>query len=466
MENIENMDFDTMLDRQFDELNEMLEERRMRELKLRLEDMNEFDVAEFMSELDETKMPMVFRLLSKGTAADVFANFEAPEQEIIINSITDSELSSIIEELFVDDAVDMMEELPANVVKRVMRTATPDTRNLINQYLNYPDNSAGSIMTAEFVDLKKYMNVRESIARIRRIGEDKETIYTCFVTAADRTLEGVVSVKDLLLTDDDTAVEEIMDTNVIFVMTTDDQEEVAEKISDYDLMAIPVVDKEGRLVGIVTVDDVIDVIEEEATEDFQIMAAMTPSDKPYSRTGAFEMWRLRVPWLMFLMLSATFTSMILNSFEDALAVQTVLIGFIPMLMGTGGNSGAQSSTAVIRSLSIGDMEPKNVLEVIWKELRVSILCGATLSAVNFVKMLLVDRMLLSNPDVTVIVAATVSLSILFIVMFAKVVGSTLPMLAEKIGVDPAVMANPLISTITDAVSLLIYLEMAKLFLHI
>ena len=466
MENIENMDFDTMLDKQFDELNELLENRHMRELKLRLEDMNEFDVAEFMSELDETKIPMVFRLLSKGTAADVFANFEAPEQEIIINSITDSELSAIIEELFVDDAVDMMEELPANVVKRVMRTATPDTRNLINQYLNYPENSAGSIMTAEFIDLKKYMNVREAIARIRRIGEDKETIYICFVTSADRKLEGVVSVKDLLLTNDDTVVEEIMDTNIIFAMTTDDQEEVAEKISDYDLMAIPVVDKEGRLVGIVTVDDVIDVIEEEATEDFQIMAAMTPSDKPYSRTGPFEMWRLRVPWLMFLMLSATFTSMILNSFEDALAVQTVLIGFIPMLMGTGGNSGAQSSTAVIRSLSIGDMEPKNVLEVIWKELRVSLLCGVTLSAVNFGKMLLVDRMLLNNPDVTVIVAATVSISILFIVMFAKVVGSTLPMLAEKIGVDPAVMANPLISTITDAVSLLIYLEMAKIFLHI
>lgn len=466
MENIENMDFDTMLDKQFDELNELLENRHMRELKLRLEDMNEFDVAEFMSELDETKIPMVFRLLSKGTAADVFANFEAPEQEIIINSITDSELSAIIEELFVDDAVDMMEELPANVVKRVMRTATPDTRNLINQYLNYPENSAGSIMTAEFIDLKKYMNVREAIARIRRIGEDKETIYICFVTSADRKLEGVVSVKDLLLTNDDTVVEDIMDTNIVFAMTTDDQEEVAEKISDYDLMAIPVVDKEGRLVGIVTVDDVIDVIEEEATEDFQIMAAMTPSDKPYSRTGPFEMWRLRVPWLMFLMLSATFTSMILNSFEDALAVQTVLIGFIPMLMGTGGNSGAQSSTAVIRSLSIGDMEPKNVLEVIWKELRVSLLCGATLSAVNFGKMLLVDRMLLNNPDVTVIVAATVSISILFIVMFAKVVGSTLPMLAEKIGVDPAVMANPLISTITDAVSLLIYLEMAKIFLNI
>lgn len=407
-------------------------------------------------------MPMVFRLLSKQMAADVFANFDSPEQEQIINSITDSELSAIIEELYVDDAVDMMEELPANVVKRVMRTATPETRRLINQYLNYPENSAGSIMTAEFVDLKKYMNVRESIARIRRIGEDKETIYTCFVTSADRKLEGVLSVKDLLLSDDETVIEDIMDTNIVFCMTHDDQEEAAEKISDYDLMALPVVDKEGRLVGIVTVDDVIDVMEAEATEDFELMAAMTPSDKPYSRTSAWDMWKRRVPWLMFLMLSATFTSMIINSFEDALAVQAVLIGFIPMLMGTGGNSGAQASTAVIRSISLGDTEPEDVGRVIWKEFRVAILCGVTLAAVNFAKMLLVDRILLNNDGVTLTVAAVVSLSIVLIVMFAKVVGSVLPIAAEKLGVDPAVMANPLISTITDAVSLLIYFEIAKL----
>ena len=411
-------------------------------------------------------MPMVFRLLSKETAADVFANFDAPEQEQIINSITDSELSAIIEELYVDDAVDMMEELPANVVKRVMRTATPETRRLINQYLNYPENSAGSIMTAEFVDLKKYMNVREAIARIRRIGEDKETIYICFVTSADRKLEGVVSVKDLLLNDDETVIENIMDTNVIFCMTHDDQEEVSEKISDYDLMAIPVVDKEGRLVGIVTVDDIIDVLEQETTEDFEIMAAMTPSDKPYSRTGPIDMWKNRVPWLLFLMLSATFTTMILNSFEDALAVQAVLIGFIPIIMGTGGNSGAQSSTAIIRSLSLGDTEPEDALKVIWKELRVALLCGVTLAAVNFMKMLLVDNLLLGNHNVDYTIALIVSLAIVFTVMFAKVVGSFLPMLAEKIGLDPAVVATPLITTISDAVSLLIYLEIAKVFLHI
>ena len=465
MENMDNMDFEAMRDKQADELMQLLDERKMKELQIRLEDMNEFDVAEFLSEIEDNRMPMVFRLLSKQMAADVFANFDAPEQEQIINSITDSELSSIVEELYVDDAVDMMEELPANVVKRVMRAATPETRKLINQYLKYPENSAGSVMTAEFVDLKKYMNVRESIARIRRIGEDKETIYTCFVTSADRKLEGVLSVKDLLLSDDETVIEDIMDTNIVFCMTHDDQEEVAEKISDYDLMALPVVDKEGRLVGIVTVDDIIDVMEAEAIEDIEMMAAMTPSDKPYSRTSALDMWKRRFPWLMFLMLSATFTSMIINSFEDALAVQAVLIGFIPMLMGTGGNSGAQASTAVIRSISVGDTEPEDVGKVMWKEFRVAVLCGISLAAVNFIKMLLVDRLLLNNSGVTITVAAVVSLSIVLIVMFAKVVGSVLPLGAEKIGVDPAVMSNPLISTITDAVSLLIYFEIAKLMIN-
>ena len=460
------MDFEAIHERQNEELTELLDRRDMKRLQQRLEDMQEFDVAEFLSEIGDNRMPMVFRLLSKETAAEVFANFDAPEQEQVINSITDSELSGILEELYVDDAVDMMEELPANVVKRVMRTATPETRKLINQYLHYPENSAGSIMTAEFIDLKKYMSVRESIARIRRIGEDKETIYICFVTSADRKLEGIVTVKDLLLAEDDTVIENLMDTNVIFATTTEDQESVAEKISDYDLMAIPVVDLEGRLVGIVTVDDVIDVMEEETTEDFEIMAGMTPSDKPYSRTGTLEMWKNRIPWLMFLMLSATFTSMILTKFEDMLAVQAGLVAFIPMLMGTGGNSGAQASTAVIRSLSLGDTEPKDAFRVMWKEWRVAAICGITLAAVNFVKVLLLDGMLLHNDSVTIAVAATVSVSIVFIVMFAKVVGSMLPIIAEKVGVDPAVMANPLISTVTDAVSLLIYINVARLILHI
>ena len=465
-ENMSVMDFDAIQEKRTDELMQLLDNRDMKQLQRRMEEMNEFDVAEFLSELDDNRMPMVFRLLTKETAAEVFANFEAPDQEKIINSITDSELAGIIEELYVDDAVDMMEELPANVVKRAMHTATPATRNLINQYLRYPENSAGSIMTSEFIDLKKYMSVKESLARIRRIGEDKETIYVCFVISADRKLEGIVTVKDLLLAEDDVIIEDLMDRNVIFASTTEDQESVSEKFSDYDLMALPVVDKEGRLVGIVTVDDIIDVMEQETTEDFEIMAGMTPSDKPYSRTGIFEMWRNRIPWLMFLMLSATFTSMILTDFENTLSVQAGLVAFIPMLMGTGGNSGAQASTAVIRSLSLGDTEPKDALRVMWKEWRVALICGLTLAAVNFVKMLLVDGMLLNNDNVTVAVAATVSLSVVFIVMFAKVVGSMLPILAEKIGVDPAVMANPLISTVTDAVSLLIYIYVAKLILRI
>ena len=466
IERTEAMDFDLLVEKRTDELTELLDRRDMKQLKRRMEEMNEFDVAEFLTEIGDNRMPMVFRLLSKEAAAEVFANFELPEQERIINSITDSELAAIIEELYVDDAVDMMEELPANVVRRIMRTATAETRELINQYLRYPENSAGSIMTSEFVDLKKYMSVKESFARIRRIGEDRETIYVCFVIAADRTLEGIVTVKDLLLADDDVIIEDLMDRNVIFASTTDDQESVSEKFSDYDLVAMPVVDKEGRLVGIVTVDDVIDVMEQETTEDIELMAGILPSDTPYSRASTLEIWKNRIPWLMFLMLSATFTSMILTSFEDMLAVQAGLVAFIPMLMGTGGNSGAQASTAVIRSLSLGETEPGDVLRVMWKEWRVSLLCGLSLALVNFGKMLLVDGLLLNNDTVTVAVAATVSLSIVFIVMFAKAIGSVLPIVAEKLGVDPAVMANPLISTLTDAVSLLIYIYVAKLILHI
>ena len=462
----EGLDYESLVEKQTDQLEELLDRHDMKELQRRMEELNEFDVAEFLSRIDDNRMPMVFRLLSKETAADVFANFEAPEQERIINSITDSELAGIMEELYVDDAVDIVGELPANVVKRVMRAATPQTRNLINQYLRYPENSAGSIMTAEFVDLKKYMSVKESIARIRRIGEDKETIYVCFVIAADRRLEGIVTVKDLLLASDDTIIEDLMETNVVFASTTEDQESVSAKFADYDLMALPVVDNERRLVGIVTVDDVMDVMEQEATEDMEKLAGMLPSDKPYSRTGIVEIWKNRIPWLMFLMLSATFTSMILTSFEDMLAVQAGLVAFIPMLMGTGGNSGAQASTAVIRALSLGDIEPRDALSVVWRELRVAFLCGIALAAVNFVKMLLLDGMLLHNDAVTVPVAATVSMSIVFIVLFAKSVGSMLPILAEKLGVDPAVMANPLISTVTDAVSLLIYIYVAKLILHI
>ena len=458
--------YEALQEKHIDELMALLDQHNAKELKLRMEELNDYDLAEFLTEIDDKRMATVFRLLPKERAAEVFAHFEPPEQEKIINSITDSELTGIVEELYLDDAVDMMEELPANVVKRVMSAATPQTRALINQYLNYPENSAGSIMTAEFVDLKKYMSVRDSFARIRRIGKDKETIYICFVTNAHRELEGVVTVKDLLLADPDTEIEELMDRNVVFASTTEDQESVSEKFSNYDLMALPVVDKEGRLVGIVTVDDVMDVMQQEATEDIEKMAGILPSDTPYSRTKPLEIYKNRIPWLMFLMLSATFTSMILTSFEEMLAIVPGLVAFIPMLMGTGGNSGAQSATAVIRSLSLGDIEPRDAVRVIWKEWRVAVLCGATLSLVNFGKMLLLDMLILGNHSVTIWVAATVSLSIVFIVMFAKLVGSLLPLGAEKIGLDPAVMANPLISTLTDAVSLLIYIYVAKLILGI
>ena len=350
------------------------------------------------------------------------------------------------------------------VVKRVMRAATPETRKLINQYLKYPENSAGSIMTAEFVDLKKYMSVRESIARIRRIGEDKETIYVCYVTSADRKLEGVVTVKDLLLHDDDDEISGIMDTNVIFTHTTYDQEDVASLLSDYDLLAVPVVDREDRLVGIITVDDIIDVIEEENTEDMEMMAGILPTDTPYARSPVLDIWKSRMPWLLFLMMSATITQMVMRHYEAALAMQAVLTAYIPMLMGTGGNSGSQASTAVIRSLSLGETEPKDVLRVVWREVRVAVLCGVTLSAVNFLKLLIVDRWILHNAAITIPVALTICLTLIFVVLFAKVVGCTLPLAAEKIGLDPAVMAAPLITTLTDTVSLLIYFQFARLIL--
>ena len=462
---MENMDLDSRREALF----ALLEKKQVKSLQLALEEMNEFDIAEFLTELgedDSKRMAAVFRLLSKERGAEVFSELDAPEQEWIINSISDAELGAIVEDMYVDDAVDMMEELPANVVKRVMRTATPATRTLINQYLKYPENSAGSIMTAEFVDLKKYMNVREAIARIRRIGEDKETIYVCYVTSSDRKLEGVVTVKDLLLSNDEAVIEDIMDENVVFCTTTDDQEEVAGRISDYDLLALPVVDKEGRLVGIVTVDDVIDVLEAEATEDIEKMAAITPSDKPYLKLSVAEIWKSRIPWLLLLMISATFTGMIINSFESALAAQVALVGFIPMLMDTGGNSGSQSSVTIIRGLSLGDIQFPDIFRVIWKELRVSLLCGVSLAAVNFVKILLVDRLLMGNTEITIAVDLVVCLTLVVTVFIAKLVGCTLPMVAQKVGFDPAVMASPFITTIVDAISLLVYFTISMSILPI
>lgn len=451
---MENMDFEERRE----ELFTLLEERQIKRLRETLDDMNEFDVAEFLTELEPPQMAMVFRMLTKEQAAEVFANLEVEEQEHIINSITDSELAGIIEELYVDDAVDMMEELPANVVKRVMRMATPATRNIINQFLKYPENSAGSIMTAEFVDLKKYMNVHESIARIRRIGADKETIYTCFVTSADRKLEGVVTVKDLLLSDDDAIIEDIMEANVICARTTDDQEEVSALISDYDMLAVPVVDTEGRLVGIVTVDDVIDVMEQEATEDIEKMAAILPSEKPYLKTGVFTMVKNRIPWLLILMFSSMLSSAILLHFEAVYVAVPLLTALMPMLTGTGGNAGSQASTLAIRGMATGEVEPGDILRVLWKELRVAFVCGFILAAVNFV------RIWLTYGDMGL--ALTMGLALLATVILAKTIGSALPIAAKVCRLDPAVMASPLITTLVDAVGLMVYFTVAKAILHL
>ena len=388
-------------------------------------------------------------------------------QQLLIHGFSDAELKEVIDELYVDDAVDIIEEMPANVVKRILRHTDPDVRKQINEILKYPEDSAGSIMTTEFVRLRPKMTVEEAIKRIRRTGIDKETIYTCYVADDHSTLIGIVTIKSLLLADEEETIENLMETNVISVNTLDDQEVVVQVFNKYNFLAVPVVDKENRLVGIVTVDDAIDVMEEEATEDIQKVAAITPTtDKPYDRLSVFEIFKSRIPWLLILMISATFTGMIINSFESSLATSIVLTAFIPMLMGTGGNSGSQSSVTIIRSLSLGEIEFKDIFKVIFKESRVSILCGVTLALANFVKMLVVDRILLQNEEVTVMIALVVSLTLILTVFFAKIVGCVLPMIIEKVGFDPAVVASPFITTILDALSLFIYFEIATSILHI
>jgi len=443
----------------FAELTELLDNHHIKELKNQLNDINEVDVASFLEQLPQKRLVMVFRLLHKDRAAEVFSHLDIDTQEHIINFITDAEVAGIIEELYVDDAVDLMEELPANVVKRVMGNATSKTRKLINQFLKYPDNSAGSIMTAEFIDLKKNMNVAESFNRIRKIGKDKETIYTCFVTSPDRKLEGIVTVKELLLSDYEDIIGDIMDTNYVSVTTADDQEYVADLFAKYDLLIIPVVDRENRLVGIVTVDDVLDVIEQEATEDIEKMAAIVPTEKPYMKIGVWEIWKARIPWLLLLMISATFTGIIITKFEDALATYVALTAYIPMLMDTAGNSGSQSSVTIIRGMSLNEIDFSDYLKVLWKEVRVALLCGITLAAANFVRLMIFDK-------VGVLVGLVICLTLVVTVFCAKVVGCTLPLISKKLGFDPAVMSSPFITTIVDAIALLIYFEFATLILHI
>ena len=448
-----------MEEKVYADLIEKLKQKDIRGFIQEIKDKNEMDIAEFLTELPDDKITIVFRMLPKEIAAEVFACLDIEKQEKIITSITDKEIEYIIEELYVDDAVDMLEELPANVVKKVMRNAKSDTRKLINQFLTYPENSAGSIMTAEFVDLKKNMTVRESFERIRKIGEDKETIYTCYVTAADRKLEGVVTVKELLLSPYETVIEQLMDKNLIFAHTTDDQEDVIELFSKYDLLSIPVVDKEDRLVGIITVDDIMDVMEQEATEDFEKMAAITPSEKPYLKTGVFTLAKNRVISLMLLMISATFTGDILMRFEEAFSVVPLLVALMPMLTDTGGNAGSQSSTMIIRGMAVGDIEIRDIFKVVWKELRVSLIVGFILAIVNFL------RVIIMYPESTA-VAFVVSISLFATVILAKTIGCTLPMLTKACRLDPAIMASPIITTVVDACALTIYFSIAVAVLHL
>lgn len=456
---------------EFDEMAEYLDklhsERNIRELKNFLNDINPADIAQLLEQIeDERKRVFLFRMLTKENAAETFVEFDGDTQENLISAFSDSELKEVIDELYIDDAADIVEEMPASVVKRILKNTDSETRAAINSILKYPEDSAGSIMTTEFVDLKRNMTVEDAFKRIRRTGVDKETIYTCYVTDESRHLLGVTTVKELLLNDQDSEIKDLMETNVISVNTLDDQEKASTLLSRYDFLALPVVDMENRLVGIITVDDAMDVLQEENTEDIQKMAAIVPTDKPYLKTSVTETFKKRIPWLLLLMISATITSQILTNFENKLASVATLIAFIPMLMGTGGNSGGQSSVTVIRALSLDEISMRDIFKVVWKELRVGIACGAALAAVCFVKLLLFDKYVLGNSEITVMISLVVSLTIIVEVIFSKIMGCCLPIIAKKCGFDPAVMANPFITTITDAVSLLIYILFASALLGI
>ena len=429
----------------------LVEVKKYATLRDILTTMNAADIASLLEDIDDQMVPLLYRLLPKELAADTFVEMEPDTQEMLIRGFSDSELKEVVDELYVDDAADLVEEMPANVVKRILVTADAEKRQMINNILKYPEDSAGSIMTTEFVELRPHMTVEDAILHIRRSGINKETINNCYVTSKDRRLIGVVTIRDLIMNESEQTMDQLMEDNIISVETITDQEEVAQMFSKYGFLAMPVVDTESRLVGIVTIDDVLDVLEEEATEDIEKMAAIVPADKPYLRQTTFDLWKSRIPWLMLLMISATFTGMIITSFENALAKFVILTAYIPMLMDTGGNSGGQSSATVIRALSLHDVEFSDLPRVIWKEMRVALLCGLTLAVCNFAKLLLFDRL-------AVPVALVICLTLVVTIFCAKVIGCTLPMIAHRIGFDPAVMASPFITTIVDAVSLLIYFK--------
>ena len=447
-----------------DFIEELLSQRKYATVREQLVDMEPADVALLLSEFSEDQLPILFRLLPKELAAETFVEMDNDQQELLIRSFSDTELQEVLEEMYLDDTVDVIEEMPASVVHRILRHCDPESRKTINELMKYPEDSAGSIMTTEFVSLTADMTVEDAFKRIRRTGVDKETIYLCYVVNDSRVLIGLVSVRTLLLSDEDDIISDIMESSIVSINTLDDQETVSHMFNKYNFLAMPVVDQEHRLVGIVTIDDAMTVMEAEATEDMEKMAAIMPSDKPYLKTGVLETWKARTPWLLVLMLSATFTGIILTHFENALAACAILTSFIPMLSGTGGNSGTQASTAVIRALSLGELRFSDLPRVIWKEFRVSITCGLCLAAANFVKMMVVDRWLMHNPAVTPLVALVVCTTLVGTVMCAKLVGCSLPLLAKKLHFDPAVMASPFISTIVDSLSLLIYFRFASLFL--
>ncbi|MDY5648444.1 MAG: magnesium transporter [Lachnospiraceae bacterium] len=440
-------------------IKELIETKQYRLLREELSEMNEADIAAIMEELSGEDMLTVFRFLPKDMAAEVFSYLPIEHQQGIVAELSDKEAANIIDNLMADDAVDFLEEMPANVVKRLLANASPDTRRDINQLLRYPEDSAGSIMTVEYVDLKETLTVEQAIRRIRRTGVDRETIDICYVLDGKRRLIGTVTLRRLLLSPADERIENIMHENVISIHTLMDQEEVSRQFQKYDFTSMPVVDNEERLVGIITVDDVVDILQEETTEDIEKMAAIVPNDRPYMRTGIIDTWKKRIPWLLFLMVSATFTGKIITSFEDALSSCVILTAFIPMLMDTGGNAGGQASATIIRGLSLEEIEFGDLFRVMWKELRVGILCGVTLAAANFVKMLVIDRTGAS-------VAAVVCITLVAAVSIAKLIGCSLPMLARRLGFDPAVMASPFITTIVDALSLMVYFRIATMILHI
>lgn len=444
----------------------LLQERQFSQVKNIISEMNGADLEQIISELPEKKVAIFFRLLPKDLAAETFVEMDADMQEDLIRNLSDVELREVFEELYVDDTVDILEEMPAGVVKRILKNTDRETRHIVNELLKYHEDSAGSIMTTEYVRLNATLTVADALAVIRRSGVDKETIYTCYVTDNNRVVTGIVTARMLLTSSPDKTIEEIMETNVISAKTSDDKETVANMLLKYDFIALPVVDEENRLVGIVTIDDAADVLQEETTEDIEKMAAITPTEKPYLKMGVWGLFLSRIPWLLLLMITATFTGMIITSFEDSLASQAVLIAFIPMLMGTGGNSGSQSSVTIIRSLSLNELSFSDIFRVVWKEIRTAVLCGGALAIACFAKIWLIDRMLLGNYEITLAVDAVICISLFVTVLVAKIVGAVLPMVAQAIRLDPAVMASPFITSIVDVLSLIVYFRVATMILKL